>query len=210
MPKILAAGLALCVGLVAWRADAQVLAPPAQRPDALVKAVTSEVTAALKRDLAAGERTDIDRLVEKKILPLFDFERMTSMAVARSWRGASPEQRSALVKEFRTLLVRTYSVSLSSYRNQEIEYKPLRAAAGDTEVLVMSSVRQPGAQAVTIDYAMEDTAAGWKVYDVTVAGVSLVITYRETFAAAVRDGGIDGLIETLAAKNRQAAARLKQ
>ena len=210
MPKILAAGLALCAGLAVWGADAQLLAPPLQRPDALVKAVTSEVTEVLRHDLAAGKRTDIDQLVEKKILPLFDFERMTSMAVARSWRGASPAQQSALVAEFKTLLVRTYSVSLASYRNQEIEYKPLRAAAGDTEVLVMSSVRQPGAQAVTIDYAMEDTPAGWKVYDVKVAGVSLVITYRETFAAAVRDGGIDGLIETLAAKNRQAALRLKQ
>jgi phospholipid transport system substrate-binding protein len=207
MPKILAAGLALCVGLAAWNADAQLLAPPPQRPDALVKAVTSEVTEVLKRDLAAGERTDIDRLVEKKILPLFDFERMTSMAVARHWRGASPEQQKALVAEFRTLLVRTYSVSLSSYRNQEIDYKPLRAAAGDTDVVVMSSVRQPGAQAVTIDYAMEDTPAGWKVYDVKVAGVSLVITYRESFAAAVRDGGIDGLIKTLAAKNQPAALK---
>jgi len=210
MPQILVAVLAVCVGVAAWNADAQLLAPPLQRPDALVKAVTSEVTEALRHDLAAGRRTDIDQLVEKKILPLFDFERMTSMAVARSWRGASPAQQSSLVAEFKTLLVRTYSVSLASYRNQEIEYKPLRAAAGDTEVLVMSSVRQPGAQAVTIDYAMEDTPAGWKVYDVKVAGVSLVITYRETFAAAVRDGGIDGLIETLAAKNRQAALRLKQ
>jgi len=210
MPKILAAGLALSVGLAVWNADAQLLAPPPARPDAMVKAVTSEVTAVLKHDRAAGERTDIDRLVEKKILPLFDFQRMTSMAVARNWRDASPEQQSALVAEFRTLLVRTYSVSLSSYRDQEIDYKPLRAVAGDTEVLVMSSVRQPGAQAVTIDYAMEDTLAGWKVYDVKVAGVSLVITYRETFAATVRDGGIDGLIETLAGKNRQAALRLKQ
>ena len=205
MPKILAAGLALCVGLAAWNADAQLLAPPPQRPDALVKAVTSEVTAVLKRDLAAGERTDIDGLVEKKILPLFDFERMTSMAAARHWRAASPEQQKALVAEFRTLLVRTYSMSLSSYRNQEIEYKPLRGAAGDAEVVVMSLVRQPGAQAVTIDYAMQDTPAGWKVHDVQVAGVSLVITYRETFAAAVRDGGIDGLIATLAGKNQQAA-----
>ena len=186
------------------------MAPPPVRPDAMVKAVTSEVVEVLKRDLAAGKRTDIDRLVENKILPLFDFERMTSMAVARNWRGASPEQQRALVAEFRTLLVRTYSLSLSSYRNQEIEYKPLRAAAGDTEVLVMSSVRQPGAQAVTIDYSMQDTPAGWKVYDVKVAGVSLVITYRETFAAAVRDGGIDGLIEALAAKNRQGGAPLKQ
>jgi phospholipid transport system substrate-binding protein len=210
MPRILAAALAACLGLAVWGVDAQLVAPPPVRPDAMVKAVTSEVVEVLKRDLAAGKRTDIDRLVENKILPLFDFERMTSMAVARNWRGASPEQRRALVTEFRTLLVRTYSLSLSSYRNQEIEYKPLRAAAGDTEVVVMSSVRQPGAQAVTIDYSMEDTPAGWKVFDVKVAGVSLVITYRDTFAAAVRDGGIDGLIETLAAKNRQAGAPLKQ
>ena len=190
-------------------AQAQLLLPPAARPDALMKAITSEVIVILKQDLASGERTDVARLVEEKILPLFDFQRMTSLAVARNWRRASPEQQDALVVEFTTLLVRTYSVSLSNYRDQEIVYRPLRAAAGDAEVLVRSSVRRSGAEPLTIDYDMENTLAGWKVYDVKVAGVSLVITYRETFAAAVRDGGIDGLIKVLADKNRQAARGLK-
>jgi len=208
MPRILAAGLALCVGLTVWGAEVQ-HAAPSQRPDALMKAVTSEVTAILKHDRAAGARTDIEQLVAKKILPLFDFRRMTSMAVARNWSGASPAQQNALVEEFRTLLVRTYSGSLANYRDQEIEYKPLRGPAGATEVLVMSSMRQPGAQALSIDYEMADTAAGWKVYDVKVAGVSLVLNYRETFAAEIRNNGIDGLIKTLAAKNRAAGDRLK-
>ena len=205
MKHLLTLGLAACFALAACGAQAQLLQPPPARPDALMKAVTSEVLAILKQDLAAGRRTDVARLVEEKILPLFDFQRMTRLAVARNWRLASAEQQGALVAEFKTLLVRTYSVSLSSYRDQEIEYKPLRAAAGDVEVQVRSSVRRPGAEPVTIDYEMENTVAGWKVYDVTVAGVSLVITYRETFAAAVRDVGIDGLIKLLADKNRQAA-----
>jgi phospholipid transport system substrate-binding protein len=174
-----------------------------------MKTDTEEVIVILKQDLASGERTDVGRLVEEKILPLFDFERMTSLAVARNWRGASPGQQGALVAEFRTLLVRTYSRALSTYRDQQIEYKPLRAAAGDTDVLVRSLVRRPGVETLTIDYDMEDTPAGWKVYDVKVGGVSLVITYRESFAAAVRDGGVDGLIKLLADKNRQAARALK-
>jgi phospholipid transport system substrate-binding protein len=207
MPRRLAllAGLALAASI----AQAQLLLPVPARPDVLMKTVTEEVIVILKQDLASGERTDVARLVEGKILPLFDFERMTSLAVARNWRGASPEQQAALVAEFRTLLVRTYSRALSSYRDQEIEYKPLRAAAGDTDVLVRSLVRRPGVETLTIDYDMEDTPAGWKVYDVKVGGVSLVITYRESFAAAVRDGGVDGLIKLLADKNRQAARALK-
>jgi phospholipid transport system substrate-binding protein len=207
MPRRLAllAGLALAASI----AQAQLLLPVPARPDVLMKTVTEEVIVILKQDLASGERTDVGRLVEEKILPLFDFERMTSLAVARNWRGASPEQQAALVAEFRTLLVRTYSRALSTYRDQQIEYKPLRAAAGDTDVLVRSLVRRPGVETLTIDYDMEDTPAGWKVYDVKVGGVSLVITYRESFAAAVRDGGVDGLIKLLADKNRQAARALK-
>jgi len=197
------------LGLAASIAQAQLLLPPPLQPDELMKAVTSEVIAVLKRDVAAGQRTDVARLVEEKILPLFDFQRMTSLAVARNWRGASPEQQSALVVEFRTLLVRTYSASLSSYRDQQIEYKPLRAAADAAEVQVRSSVRRAGSEPMTIDYDMENTPAGWKVYDVKVGGVSLVITYRETFAAVVRDGGVDGLIKALADKNRQAAPGVK-
>ena len=196
-------GLAALLGLASLRADAQLLLPPPERPDALMRAVTSEVIAVLRQDLAAGQRTDVVRLVQKKILPHFDFQRMTRMAVARNWPLASPEQQKALVGEFTALLVRTYSVSLSGYRDQEIEYKPLRAAAGDVEVLVRSAVKRAGSETMTIDYDMENTSAGWKVFDVKVAGVSLVITYREAFAAAVRDAGIDGLIKSLSDKNRQ-------
>jgi phospholipid transport system substrate-binding protein len=170
-----------------------------------MNAVTSEVIAILKQDLAAHRATDVILLVEGKILPLFDFQRMTSIAVARNWRLASPQQQAALVAEFRTLLVRTYSTALSDYRDQEIEYRPLRAAADDTEVVVRSFLRRPGAEALTIDYDMENRVAGWKVFDVKIAGVSLVLTYRDSFAAAVRSGGIDGLIKSLSDKNRQNA-----
>ncbi|TAK83921.1 MAG: ABC transporter substrate-binding protein [Betaproteobacteria bacterium] len=197
-----ALALAALLGLGAWSASAQLLQPPPQRPDALMKAVTSEVIAIFKQDLAAGRPTEMAQLIETKILPLFDFHRMTRIAVARNWRLASPEQQGALVTQFQALLVRTYSAALSGYRDQELEYRPLRAAAGDTEVLVRSFLRQPGAEPLTIDYDMENGLAGWRVFDVKIAGVSLVMNYRESFAAAVRDGGIDGLIASLADKNR--------
>jgi phospholipid transport system substrate-binding protein len=201
--KILALGLAALLGVGGGSASAQLLQPPPQRPDALMKTVTSEVIAVLKQDLAAGRPTDVAQLVEGKILPLFDFRRMTSIAVARNWRLASPEQQEALVTHFSTLLVRTYSAALSGYRDQEIEYRPLRGGPGETEVLVRSFLRRPGAEPLTIDYDMADSAAGWKVYDIKIAGISLVMNYRETFAAAVRSGGIDGLIKSLSDKNRE-------
>src|SRR4029079_13677512 len=131
-----------------------------------------------------------------------DFQRMTSIAVARNWGLASPEQQAALVLQFRTLLVRTYSASLAQYRDSQIQYRPLQSARGDTEVLVRSFLRRSGAEPLSIDYAMHDSPAGWKVFDVTIAGVSLVLNYRETFAAEVRSGGIDGLIKALSEKNR--------
>ena len=195
--------LACLLGLGGWSAHAQLLQPPPARPDTLMNAVTSEVIAILKQDLAAGRQTDIAQLVESKILPMFDFHRMTSNAVARNWHLASPEQQGTLVEQFRRLLVRTYSASLSGFRDQEIEYRPLGSASGDTEVLVRSFLRRPGAEPLTIDYTMEDSLAGWKVVDITIAGVSLVQNYRETFAAAVRSGGIDGLIKSLSDKNRR-------
>jgi phospholipid transport system substrate-binding protein len=197
MHKIIAAGLAACVGLAVWKAPAQPV-----RPDILMSSVTAEVIAVLKRDAAAGQPTDVAQLVHKKILPLFDFQRMTRIAVARNWSLASPEQQGALVEQFTTLLVRTYSTALSTYSGQEIRYLPLRAAAGESEVLVRSSVRRPGLEALTIDYDMQEGLAGWKVYDVKVAGISLVMTHREGFAATVRDSGIDGLIKALADRNR--------
>lgn len=195
------AALACSIGI--GSAGAQLLQPPPQPPDALMSGVTSAVIAILKQDLAAGRPSDVARLVEDRILPLFDFRRMTGIAMARNWRLASPEQKTALVAQFRALLVRTYSSALTSYRGQDIEYRPLRAAAGDTDVQVRSFVRRPGAEPLTIDYDMENGVAGWKVFDVKIAGVSLVMSYRESFAAEVLAGGIDGLIESLSDKNRR-------
>ena len=187
-----------------WSVHAQqLLGALPTRPDALMKAVTSEVLAVLGQDLAAARPTNIAHLVESKIVPLFDFQRMTRTAAARNWSLASPEQQAALVIQFRTLLVRTYSSSLAQYRDQQIQYRPLQSADRDTEVVVKSFLRRSGAAPLSIDYAMHDTVAGWKVFDVTIAGVSLVLNYRETFAAEVRRGGIDGLIKALADKNRQ-------
>jgi phospholipid transport system substrate-binding protein len=185
------------------------LAPLAQAqqpaPDVLVKNITQEVTAIIKqdKDIQAGNTRKIVALVETKILPNFDFTRMTRIAMARNWRTASPDQQQKLTNEFRTLLVRTYSNALSTYRDQVIDVKPLRAKPEDTEVTVRSEVKRPGAQATAIDYDMAKNPDGWKVYDVKVDGVSLVTTYRDSFAAEVRDHGIDGLIQSLVAKNRQ-------
>lgn len=195
LPLALAAAALLALG--GWGVHAQ----PAQRPDALMEATTLEVTTVLKQDLAAGRPTDIARLVEGRILPLFDFPGMTRNAMGRNWRLASPEQQATLVAQFRTLLVRTYSTALAEYRDQEIEYRPLRMPAGENEVLVRSVLRRPGAEALTIDYDMENGAQGWKVFDVKIAGVSLVMNYRDSFAAAIRSGGIDGLIASLSEKN---------
>jgi phospholipid transport system substrate-binding protein len=207
--NLLAAGIFAGAGLVPCAAQAGPEVRPSVRPDVLISGVTTEVVGILKRDAATGEATDIAQLATTKILPLFDFRRMTRLAVGRGWATASAAQQDALVDQFTRLLVRTYSSALSSYSDQEIHYLPLRATAGEAEVLVRSSVKQAGAQALTIDYDMENTAAGWKVYDVKVAGISLVLTHRETFAALVRDGGIDGVIKALASKNERAAPALK-
>jgi phospholipid transport system substrate-binding protein len=174
-------------------------------PDVLLKAVTSEVIAIIKqdKDIQTGNPAKVADLVENRILPHFDFPRMTQIAVARNWHVATPEQQVALTTEFKTLLVRTYSAALSTYRDQVIEYKPLRAAPDATEVTVRSDVQQSGRERMTLDYDMEKTPAGWKVYDIKIAGLSLVTTYRESFASKVRDGGIEGLIKSLWDKNRQ-------
>jgi len=174
-------------------------------PDVLLKAVTLEMIGIIvqDQDIQAGTPAKVADLVETRILPHFDFTRMTQIAVARNWRLATPEQQKALTLEFQTLLVRTYSTALSSYRNQVIEYKPLRVAPDATEVTVKSEVRQSRRERVTIDYDMEKTPAGWKVYDIKLGGVSLVTTYRDTFAGRVRAGGIEGLIKSLSDKNRQ-------
>jgi phospholipid transport system substrate-binding protein len=178
-------------------------------PDALVRTISQEVLATIRqdKDIQAGNPKKIASLVEAKILPHFDFAHTTRIAMGANWRRVSSEQREQLVREFRTLLVRTYSSALMSYRDQVLEFKPLRAQPGDTQVTVRSEVRQSGAQAVSIDYEMEKTASGWKVYDVKISGASLAATYRDTFAEEVRNRGIEGLIELLSGKNRQNDAR---
>jgi phospholipid transport system substrate-binding protein len=175
-----------------------------EAPDALVKRVTDELLAIIKADkeLQAGNQRKVVEVAEAKVLPHFDFARMTRLAVGRNWQQATEAQKEALVKEFRTLLVRTYSSSLSAYRNQTIEVKPSKVAAGDKEATVRTAVIQPGGPPIPIDYSMEKEAAGWKVYDVVIDGVSLVTTYRGSFNDQIQKGGIDGLVKTLSDRNR--------
>ena len=189
----------LILALAALPAFAQEIAP-----DALLKRVTEEVVAAIRedKDIPAGNVARINALVEEKILPHFDFRRATRLAMGAHWRAATPEQQERLTREFRTLLVRTYSGALANYRDQVIEFRPLRAKPGDTEATVRSQIRRPGAEPVLIEYDLEKTGTQWKVYDVRVAGISLVVTYRSSFSEEVRNRGIDGLIGTLASKNR--------
>jgi phospholipid transport system substrate-binding protein len=176
-------------------------------PDVLVKSVSDDVLGIVRsdKDLQAGNNAKLSVLVQDKIIPHFDFGRMAALSVGLAWRKASPEQRAQLTHEFQALLVRTYSSGLAAYRNQVVEYKPLRMNPSDTEVVVRSEIRQSGAQPVTIDYRMEKLPRGWKVFDVAIGGVSLVTTYRDSFSQEVRDNGIDALIRQLAEKNQQLA-----
>lgn len=172
-------------------------------PDVLARATTQEVLEILKQDkeLQNGNSARLYQLVEAKILPNFDFNRMTQLALGRHWPRATPQQKQALVTEFRNLLVRTYSSSLTAFSNQTVDFKPLVVPSDATEVTVRSEIRQPGGQPIPIDYAMYKTAFGWKVYDVTIDSVSLVTNYRSSFANTIRQSGIDGLIKTLAAQS---------
>ena len=177
-------------------------------PDALVREVSDDVLTIVRQDKAiqSGDTRRVIDLVEEKVLPHFNFRRMTMLAVGKDWRQASPEQQGKLVEAFRTLLVRTYSNALTQYRDQTIGYKPAKFGEADTSVRVQTEVRQAGAQPINIDYTLEKTAEGWKVFDVVVAGVSLVTNYRGTFAQEIRSGGVDGLIKSLEQKNRDLAA----
>ncbi|HEV8110489.1 MAG TPA: ABC transporter substrate-binding protein [Burkholderiales bacterium] len=174
-------------------------------PDVLMKNLSGEIIAEIRRDkaLQAGDAAKIAALVEAKIVPHFDLRRITQLAVGPGWRRATPEQQDRLTQEFKTLLVRTYSGALASYRDQAIEFRPLRAAAGDTEVTVKSLIRQSGAESIAVEYDLARVGAQWKVFDVRIGGISLVATYRSSFAEEVRNNGVDGLIAQLSRKNRQ-------
>jgi len=178
--------------------------PEPTPPDVLVKNVTLEVVEIIAKDkeIRSGSRAKLIEVIDARVLPHFNFGSMTALAMGQNWKAATPEQKKQLVDAFRTLLVRTYASALAAYSEQKFDFRPLRAKPTDTDVTVQVRVIQPGAQPVPIDYSMEKTPSGWKVYDVMVGGVSLVANYRTEFAAAVRNSGIDGLIKDLQTKNK--------
>lgn len=172
--------------------------------DELVKRTAEDVLNTLKndKDIQAGNQQKIYALAEEKILPNFDFERVCRMVLGKNWRTATPEQQAAFQKEFRTLLLRTYATALGKYKNQVIEYKPLRAEAGAKNVSVKTQILQPGGQPISVDYSLVKLDSGWKVYDIVIESVSLVTNYRSQFSSEIRDNGLDSLNKKLADKNK--------
>lgn len=196
--KVLMAGL---IAVLSLGAAAEIVPP-----DVLAKNTTNDVLRIVKqdKDIKSGNNKKILDLVEQKILPNFDFRQMTQLAVGKNWSKATPEQQESLVNEFRTMLVRTYSASLSSVADYRIEFKPLKAAPAETDVTVNTEVSKPGAPPIPIDYRMEKKDAGWKVYDVLVDNVSMVTVYRNSFNSEVRKGGVEGLLAALSRRNHPA------
>jgi phospholipid transport system substrate-binding protein len=177
-------------------------------PDALVRQISTEVIDTVKadKDIQAGNLGKIIALVDAKVMPHVNFQRMTAIAVGRAWRSATPEQQKRLLDEFKTLLVRTYSGALTQVKDQTVQLKPMRAAADDPEVVVRTEVKGKG-DPIQLDYRLEKTPAGWKIYDVNVLGVWLADTsFKSQFAPIVANSGLDGLIGNLVELNRKAAA----
>jgi len=189
-------GVSLLAAALGVRAEAM-------EPDALIRNIAQEVLVIVKqdKDIQAGDKKKVVALVDAKVLPHFDFERMTRLAVGKGWRSATPEQKKALVTEFRNLLVRTYANAFTGYKDQTVTVKPFKMPAGADEATVKTLINKPGGQPIAVDYEMGKTADGWKAFDLSVEGASLVTTYRGTFAEQVQQSGIDGLIKMLADKN---------
>jgi phospholipid transport system substrate-binding protein len=179
-----------------------------EAPDALIKRISEDVMAVAKtdKDVQSGNSQRIQQVVNEKILPYVDFQRMTSLAAGRYWRDATPDQQKRLTDEFRSLLMYTYSGAISQIRDQKIDYRPLRAAAADTEVVVNTQVIQPRAEPIQLSYRLEKTPAGWKIYDMNVLGAWLVETYKGSFASEISKSGVDGLINTLSERNKKLAS----
>jgi phospholipid transport system substrate-binding protein len=181
-----------------------------EAPDALIKRVSEEVMAVAKtdKDVQSGNSRRIQQVVDEKILPYVDFQRMTALAAGRYWRDATPDQQKRLTDEFRSLLMYTYSGAISQIRDQKIEYRPLRADPADTEVVVNTQVIQPRAEPIQLSYRLEKTPAGWKIFDMNVLGAWLVETYKGSFASEISKSGVDGLIKTLADRNKKLAGNI--
>ncbi|MBA5636829.1 ABC transporter substrate-binding protein [Duganella sp. LX20W] len=203
--------IALATIALASYAGAATATPAAvEAPDVLVKRISQDVIDTAKADKAiqAGDQKKVMDLVESKILPYVDFQRMTQLASGRFWRDATPEQQKALSAEFRTLLIYTYSGALSQIKNETVEFKPLRADPSDTEVEVRSQVNVPRGEPIPLNYRVAKSANnGWKIYDINVLGAWLVETYKGTFASEISKGGIDGLIKALSEKNKKLASK---
>jgi phospholipid transport system substrate-binding protein len=200
----------IAVATVAFSASALAApAPAAEAPDALVKRISAEVIDAAKTDkeIQAGNQKRVMDLVESKILPYVDFQRMTALAAGRFWRDASPEQQKQLANEFRTLLIFTYSGALSQIKNETVEFKPMRADPADQEVEVRSQVNVARGEPIQLNYRLAKTPAGWKIFDINVLGAWLVETYKGSFAAEIGKNGVDGLIKKLAERNKQLASK---
>lgn len=179
-------------------------------PDAMVRSTANDVLEILKsdKDIENGNMNKLGKLVEDKIASKFDFERMSRMVLGRSWSGASKEQQDQFVVEFRSLLIRTYASALSKYRDQTIAFKPRHEDPSDTDVKVKTQIVQPGGPTIALDYSLEKIEDVWKVYDVTIEGLSLVVTYRGQFAEEIKQNGFNGLLQKLAEKNRRSSQSL--
>jgi len=177
----------------------------AQSPDVLIRTLSNDVLDAIKKDktLQSGDSAKLNALVDEKVLPYLNFEKMTQLAVGRGWRQATPEQRQKLTREFRTLLVRTYSGAVSAVSDHQVQLKPYRAQPTDTDVMVRTQVTPSRGDAIQLDYRLEKTDAGWKIYDISVLGVWLVENYKSSFASEISSGGVDGLIKSLTERNQK-------
>jgi phospholipid transport system substrate-binding protein len=201
----------LIVTAAAVAVSTAVLVAPAraaiEAPDALVKRVSTDVIDSVKadKDIQAGNTRKIMDLVNTKILPYVDSDKMTAQAAGRFWRQATPDQQKQLAEEFRTLLVYTYSGALSQIKNETIEFKPFRADPADTEVEVKSQVNLTRGEPITLNYRLSKGPQGWKIFDLNVLGAWLVETYKSTFASEIGKNGVDGLIKKLHDRNEQLA-----
>jgi phospholipid transport system substrate-binding protein len=182
---------------------------PASTPDAMVRDLSNEVLNAIKADkaLKSGDTNRVQKLVDDKVLPYTDFQKMTQLSVGPGWRNATPEQRAALTREFRTLLVRTYSGALAQVSDHKVELRPFRAQPTDTDVIVRTQVVASRGDPIQLDYRLEKTDGGWKIYDINILGVWLVENYKSQFSSQVNSSGIDGLIKTLTDRNSQLAQK---
>jgi phospholipid transport system substrate-binding protein len=181
-------------------------------PDELVKRTAEDVLATVKsdKDIQAGDQEKIFALAEEKIVPNFNFDKVSRMVLGKNWTRATPDQKAAFQAEFRTLLIRTYASALSKYKNQTIEYKPFRMVSESDIASVKTQIIQPGGQPIAVDYTLEKQADAWKVYDIVIEGVSLVTNYRGQFSQEIRQNGLDSLIKKLADKNKAAQAKITQ